>query len=117
MSFTSLAFSGKNERDLVMNEITRQYSEPFIGFASLIKLERNVSALGVAEFAETPSKRINNVTRRLLPAEEGNYWLPRLLRQCVMRPRNCRTAEKRDELASLHIAPFSRRLYPTMSLN
>ena len=62
------------------NEITRQYSEAFIGFASLMMFERNVSAFDIAEFAEATSECVNNVSRRPLPAEEGNYPLPWLLR-------------------------------------
>src|SRR5262245_50751331 len=67
-------------------------------------LNRHILALDVAGFTKALAEcgQISCTIDRLRAAEEPNHRHRRLLRPRGERPRGCRAAEKRDELAPPH---------------
>jgi hypothetical protein len=68
----------------------------------LVLLDRDVLALDVAGFGEAPTKR-SGAARIGRPPDKSDDRHRRLLRARCERPRGCRAAEQRDELAALHV--------------
>src|SRR4029077_8865507 len=75
-------------------------------------LDRHVAALDITSFVEALAERGHHgcVPLRRPTIEEPDHRHRRLLRARCERPRHCRAADQRDELATLHSITSSARM-------
>src|SRR5262245_7935137 len=94
-----------DHRHLAANQIRRQRWKLIIVTQRPAKIDLHILSIEIAEFAQAALERYY--------VSDGIFWRPaaeksdhrhrRLLRACRERPRGCRAAEQRDELASSSI--------------
>src|SRR6516165_7881038 len=100
--------AGYDYSALTANEIGRQRRQSPLSILCPAVFNRNVLSLNITCFSQATSQRHHEFSRsiRRRASEEPDYWHRRLLRARCERPR-CRAAEKRDELAPLHLRDHS----------
>src|SRR5215831_16851629 len=93
-----------DDGDLLAGEIGGKPRQPIVLTLSPTIVERDVLTLDKARFIESlPDERNQRrVDSRRTTAEQSDHWQCTLLRPRRERPRG-RAAEKRDEVASLHV--------------
>src|SRR5262249_15773963 len=96
--------SGRNDyRDLAANQLGRKFGESFHLLGPAI-VDRYVLALDIAGFFEALAKGTQAVGNQFGRSdfEKSDHWHRGLLRASPKRPRGCRAAEQRDEIAPFH---------------
>src|SRR5262249_12543022 len=93
--------------DLSANQIGHQRWQTIVLGLQLVVLHRPILAFYVAGFVEAFTKRgyIARVCLGRSVSDKSDHRHRRLLRARRKWPSGCRTAEKPDELASLHVPP------------
>src|SRR5262249_30578364 len=92
----------RDHRHLTMNQVGRKCWQAIVMILRPAVLDRHIPPLHIAGLRKTlekwRGKRRICVGRRA--GEKSNHWHRRLLCSCGERPRGCRAAEQRDELAA-----------------
>src|SRR5262249_46559134 len=88
--------------DVEANQLCCEFRQPFEPILRKAALERDVFPLDQSQLAQAIEKKRGKDIRYTWAEIADLVYLPSLLRACRERPRGCRAAEQRDELAALH---------------
>src|SRR5262249_53462537 len=98
-----------NHIDLAPDKLGRDFDEALSASLCPAILNRKVATVDPGEFTESLHKSGNPVAlnRRVGTQESDGRYFARLLRPHRERPRGCRAAEQRDEVATVHLRGHS----------
>src|SRR6516162_521119 len=96
---------------MAANEVSHHFLQLIVSARQPVVLDRHVLAFGVASFGQTFAER-GHITHDgfwCCGVDKSDHRHRRLLRTRRKRPRRCRAAEQRDELATFHSITSSAR--------